>query len=244
MTEDEESPSDSTVSRIVPVWLGRGRTRACAQPLNVRRVGWWKSAKSVSSPLSVATISPGPSWEKVTGSDPISADNNDDPDRDGYTLLENYLEFMAHPYLVIQPNTSGTIDLKAHFAGFYGQNGKSATPTFSLEDQIGYGTIVPSINGSTLTIQAIQPDTQGISYVNVTVDDGETTFTQRFGIAITADVSKAISPAWDESSIQVKSREFFTLDGKKVTTLRAQETYVMRVTDSEDHTHSFKIIKN
>jgi hypothetical protein len=182
-------------------------------------------------------------WEQLTGSDPSTADNNGDPDHDGYTLLEDYLEFMSHPYLMIQPNSSGTIDLKPHFAGFYGQNGKSATPTFSLDEQ-GYGMIAPSISGSTLTIHAIQPDSQGIAYVNVTVDDGETTFTQRFGIAITADAATAISPAWHESSIQVKSREFFTLDGKKVTTLRAQETYVMRVTDIEDHTHSFKIIKN
>ena len=183
-------------------------------------------------------------WEKITGSDPMTANHNDDPDHDGYTLLEDYLELMSHPYVIIQPNSSGTIDLKPHFAGFFGQNGKAVTPTFTLEENLGTGIFAPSINDCTLTIQATQPDAEGVYQLNVTVNDGETTFTQPFGIIITADATMAISPAWDESSIRVKSREFFTLDGKQVSSLKPHETYLMRVTDTEGHTHSAKIIKD
>ena len=182
-------------------------------------------------------------WEKITSSDPMTADNNDDPDHDGYTLLEDYLEFMSHPYLMIQPNTSGVIDLKPHFAGFYGQNGKTVTPTYSV-DLLPNGVYTASINGSLLTVSAIQPNASGIYDVDVTVNDGETTFTQKFGIAITVDAATAISPIWSEDNIQVKKREFFTLDGKKVTTLRAHETYVMRITDAEGHVQNVKIIKD
>ena len=124
-------------------------------------------------------------WERCTHSDPQTANHNDDPDGDGWTLLEDYLEFMAHPYVMIEPNGRGTIDLSEHFAGFFGQNGKSATPTFTLDQDIENGIYAPSIDGTTLTVSATMPDTESVGVFNVTADDGETTFTQRFGVAIT-----------------------------------------------------------
>ena len=128
-------------------------------------------------------------WERIVGSDPQTANQNDDPDGDGWTLLEDYLEFMAHPYIVIAPNGSGTIDLKEHFAGFFGQNGKAVTPTFSLDEDIATGTYAPSIDGTTLTVKATMPDNESIGVFNVTCTDGETTFTQRFGVAITGETA-------------------------------------------------------
>ena len=181
-------------------------------------------------------------WEEITGSDPDAADNNADPDHDGYTLLEDYLEFMSHPYVIIQPDTDGTIDLSHHFSGFYGQNGKKVTPTFSLDDKTGTGIFAPSINGSMLTVRATQPGVKGAYRLKVTVDDGETTFPQWFGVAITADAASVISPLWNEDDMDVREREFFTLDGIKVTTLRPYETYVMRVVDAQGREHVAKVI--
>ena len=125
-------------------------------------------------------------WERCTHSDPQTANHNDDPNGDGWTRLEDYLEFMAHPYVMIAPNGSGTIDLSVHFAGFFGQNGKSASPTFALDKDFETGTYALSIDGTTLTVSATMPDTESVGEFNVTADDGETTFTQRFGVAITA----------------------------------------------------------
>ncbi len=125
-----------------------------------------------------------PDWyETAVGSNRTTANQNDDPDGDGWTLLEDYLEFMAHPYIVIEPSGSGSIDLKPYFAGFYGQNGKSVTPTYSLDEDITTGLYAPSIDGSTLTVAATKPNTQFVGSFYVTVNDGETTFKQRFGIA-------------------------------------------------------------
>ena len=122
-----------------------------------------------------------PDWyEQCIGSNPSVANQNDDPNDDGWTLLEDYLEFMAHPYLVIQPNGQGTIDLRQHFAGFYGQNGNSVTPTYTVSNQGSHFN--PSIEGSVLTIKA--SDTTSVGFCEVQVNDGETTFTQRFGIAV------------------------------------------------------------
>ena len=123
-------------------------------------------------------------WEKCVGSDPQTANHNDDPDRDGWTLLEDYLEFMAHPYVIVTPGSSTTIDLKEHFAGFFGQNGKAVTPTFSVDDLVN-GIYSKHVDGTSLIVSAIKPDTKYVSSFNVTCTDGETTFSQRFGVAIT-----------------------------------------------------------
>ena len=183
-------------------------------------------------------------WETLVGSDPAVANQNDDPDGDGYTLLEDYLNFMAHPYVVVAPNGSATLDLKPHFAGFFGQNGKSVTPTFSLGEQMLTGIYSPSIEGSTLTIRTSKPDATGVFQVSVTVDDGETTFTQPFGVIISGEAETAIQPAWSEDGLDVVKREFFTLDGRRVEQMQSLEVYLMKVTDSEGRTHAVKVIKN
>ena len=123
-------------------------------------------------------------WEQCIGSNASVANQNDDPNGDGWTLLEDYLEFMAHPYIMVATNGEASIDLKQHFAGFYGQNGQSVTPSYTLDKQTN-GLYAPCIDGSILTVKATKPDTQSVGWLNVTVSDGETTFTQRFGVAIT-----------------------------------------------------------
>ena len=123
-------------------------------------------------------------WEQCIGSNASVANQNDDPNHDGWTLLEDYLEFMAHPYIMVATNGEASIDLKQHFAGFYGQNGQSITPSYTLDKQTN-GLYAPRIDGSILTVKATKPDTQSVGWLNVTVSDGETTFTQRFGVAIT-----------------------------------------------------------
>ena len=123
-------------------------------------------------------------WEQCIGSNASVANQNDDPNHDGWTLLEDYLEFMAHPYIMVATNGEASIDLKQHFAGFYGQNGQSVTPSYTLDKQTN-GLYAPRIDGSILTVKTTKPDTQSVGWLNVTVSDGETTFTQRFGVAIT-----------------------------------------------------------
>ena len=181
-------------------------------------------------------------WEKCVGSNAGVANHNDDPDGDGYTLLEDYLEFMAHPYVILEPNGSATLDLKPYFAGFYGQNGNGVTPTFSV-DLLPNGVYTASVEGSTMQVSAIQPNAGGIYSVNVTVADGETTFTQRFGVAITG-ATAAIHSVWSDNGVPVVKREFFTLDGCRVSSMQSHETYIMQTTDVNGLTRSVKIIKN
>ena len=94
-----------------------------------------------------------------------------------------------------------------------------------------------------MQVSAIQPNAGGIYSVNVTVADGETTFTQRFGVAIT-DATAAIHSVWSDDGVQIVKREFFTLDGRRVSRMQSHETYIMQTTDANGRTRSVKIIKN
>ncbi|MBR0036172.1 MAG: hypothetical protein IJP70_00860 [Bacteroidales bacterium] len=182
-------------------------------------------------------------WEEAVNSDPKTANQNDDPDDDGWTLLEDYLDFMAHPYLTIAPNGSGTLDLKEYFAGFFGQNGKSVTPVFSLDEKTAEGLHTESIEGTTLTVRAAQSNTKGVGSFYVCVNDGETTWKQRFGVAITGTPS-AIHNVWSEDELEVAKREFFTLDGKPVRTLQSGEIYLMRITEKTGKQQTVKVWAN
>ena len=82
-----------------------------------------------------------------------------------------------------------------------------------------------------------------MGYINVTVNDNETTFTQRFGIAVTGETA-GINTVWSEDNIEVAKREFFTLDGKAVSKMNTHEVYIMKVTDKKGKIHMMKIIKN
>ena len=58
-----------------------------------------------------------PNWfETLTGSDPDTANNNGDADGDGYTDLEDYLNWLAAPHFTTDGAT--TIDLATYFAGY------------------------------------------------------------------------------------------------------------------------------
>ena len=182
-----------------------------------------------------------PDWyEALIHSDAHTANQNDDPDNDGWTLLEDYLELMAHPYVVVEPNGMATLDLKPYFAGFYGQNKKAVTPSYRLPDETN-GGFSASIEGSALKIHS-SSGAQGIGRVNVTVDDGETTFTQPFGIIISGEWTAIQKPTVDFNQIEAVKREFFTSDGRQVSTLKSHGVYVMKVTDKQGTVHTAKII--
>jgi len=182
-----------------------------------------------------------PNWyEKVINSDINTANHNDDPDNDGYTLLEDYLDFMAHPYLIVAPNESKTINMKPYFRGFYGFNGETSEPVYSITSNSPL--FVATVSDSIITVQAKEEGGIGMITVKVTDTDG-TSFEQQLGIAITGETT-GIHTVWNEDQIEVAKREFFTLDGKKVDKFDAHNVYVMKITDTTGKVYSMKVIKN
>ena len=122
-------------------------------------------------------------WERCTGSDPQRANHNDDPDGDGWTRLEDYLEFMAHPYVILKPGDSERVGLQEHFAGFFGQNGRTVTPAFTCATQTDNSVSI-DFDGATMIVTALTFTPPCTLVCNVTADDGETAFTQPFGVAV------------------------------------------------------------
>lgn len=64
-------------------------------------------------------------WEKLVGTNPKVADNNELTDGE-YTQLERYLNWLAEPHFLAKPGEKLVIDLKQYFAGYDNQ------PSFSL----------------------------------------------------------------------------------------------------------------
>ncbi len=150
-------------------------------------------------------------WEQMIGSN-ASAANQNDPSHDGWTLLEDYLDFMAHPYVEVEQGATGTIDVKPYFAGFYGQNGSydKITPTYTVATESSLFT--PAVNGSELKVTA--GETTGFGYVNVTVDDGQTQWTQRFGVAVKG-MNTGIQTITN-SNVVSRNHPFYDLQGRRI----------------------------
>lgn len=187
-------------------------------------------------------------WEKITGNNAQVADNNGDPDRDGYTNLEDYLNFLADIHVIIAPGTSTTVNLADYFAGF------TASPTYALEGAAqGVST---TISDKTLTVAAAN-DATGVSLLKVSVTDSEgSTMTRQLGIAVTSEGATAIRQSLTDDTV-IRSYKVFTLDGRLVkrgkvdgVALRnlplssiPSGVYVLDTIDADGHKHSCKIIK-
>ena len=197
--------------------------------------GGWEAYPEETRPADYDTDLDGmPNWyEDLIGSDANVANHNADPDNDGFTLLEEYLEFIAHPYIIIMEGETGTFDVSKEFKGFT----KSPVYTVASADP----SLSAAISGSTLSVK---PTSAGIFKTMVAVTDAEgSTYSQQFGVAVTKDPA-AIQTIFNEANLDIVRREFFTLDGKIVTTLNPRNTYIMRITESNGKTHTMKVIKD
>ena len=129
-----------------------------------------------------------PGWfESVIGTSDEAANNNADPDHDGWTQLEDYLEFIAHPYLTMIAGEQASIDVAQYFRGF------TKTPVFTVVPagfvQGGYsGSASATIDGSTLTVSGVSG---GLATMKVTVTDADnSTYTRNINVAVIGGASK------------------------------------------------------
>lgn len=175
-----------------------------------------------------------PDWyERVINSDPSSANSNDDPDKDGWTLLEGYLEFMAHPYIIATPNSTEKIDMAYCFRGF------TKSPVYSVTTSSDI--LTASVAGSEVSVKTGENGGIGIITVKVTDSEGAT-HQKRLSVAVTGETT-GINNVWSEENIDVAKREFFTLDGKQATTFRQNDVYIMRITDKNGKVYTMKAIR-
>lgn len=82
-------------------------------------------------------------WEQAVRSNPREANNND-PGTGGYTLLENYLNWMAGPHIRMTADEAATVDLSRYTAAFNRQS-----PVFAVANAV-HGVVTLTRDGHTV----------------------------------------------------------------------------------------------
>lgn len=118
-------------------------------------------------------------WEKLAGFDPTTPDNNSDPDNDGYTALEEFLNWMAEPHYTLEGGKSHEIDLSPLFAGY----GEAANFSASSDNQ----DVAASTEGSILKVSL--PKRNALAAVRVTAEEAGASFTRNINICINGDAT-------------------------------------------------------
>jgi len=117
-------------------------------------------------------------WEELTGTNLHSAngdfsDANADPDKDGYTNLENYLEWMSVQHYFIPLNGSQAINLATLTVGY------TKSPVYST---VSAPKMNITYNASVATVTPVQ-NVKGINYFDFKVTDSDgSSFTRTIGI--------------------------------------------------------------
>jgi len=191
-------------------------------------------------------------WEALTGSDKSTADNNEDPDNDGFTLLEDYLNWMGEQHAILAPLASDTINLKALFAGY------TNAPAYTIDYSGSH--LTTAMLDDTLLVVTSAAQEGCIETLTLRVTDGDgSTMERTMGVAVTGDASiTGVRKVVANMLGDVAAYEVYTLGGvqlmrgnaAKGTTaydLRLQGlprgTYVLRTTDSNGTAHAMKIVK-
>jgi hypothetical protein len=111
-----------------------------------------------------------PNWweEEVSKTNPKGAvgdytDTNTDPDRDGNTYMERYLEYMATPHLTTQKNRQVAVELSQYTLGY------TKTPVYTVNSN-GDGAV--AIDGNWARFQPAA-DFTGVTYFEFKVTDSE-----------------------------------------------------------------------
>lgn len=167
-------------------------------------------------------------WEEVTGVTESNADNNGD----GYTNLEDYLNWMALPHYTITFGSQATINLKQLFRGYDNQPKFVVTPN---DDNL---VCIADNNDSTYTIKA-NTNAKTLSGITITATDADNngSMTRQINFYIT-DYATAISQLSYEAS-KVR-REYYNVAGMKVNN-PLKGVYIVRELNGDKTVRAYKI---
>ena len=133
-------------------------------------------------------------WEKLAGTNPSAADNNELTDGE-YTQLERYLNWLAEPHFITSAGNKLTIDLKQYFAGYNQQ------PVFTLENSIQPQEGKMKLNKKgilTISLNKKAADCLIDIKVKATDKDQVASLQRTFHIAITRNTDQDGMPDWWE----------------------------------------------
>ena len=174
-------------------------------------------------------------YETATG----KTEANADPDGDGYTNLEDYLNYMATPNTAVDAGQTASFDLTQYFAGLSGA-------TYSVA---GKGTV----DGSTLKVTPASTDT-GILQSKVTATKGDVSVTREFNVYINGTqtgIQNVLTAAYVEYYELYNSAGILVEQGQaggtSVNQLNLRHVtpgvYILKIKDTEGRSRSFSLLK-
>ena len=179
-------------------------------------------------------------WENVKGLDPYVADNNSYSDANGYTALEEYLNWIAEPNYQINAGVeTEVVDLKTLFAGFKGSTSYNiiGVPTgYEMHEKDAKLFVTPPANVCELVS------------VKVSADDGDGvgSMTRVVNLYVVGDAS-GIGNIVKTDSNPATTYNIYNVNGVLVrtgndTTALQPGLYILKATNG-NNTKSIKIIK-
>lgn len=163
-----------------------------------------------------------------------------DPDGDGYTNLEDYLNYMATPNAIVAAGSTATFDLGDYFAGMSGASFAVAS---------GKGTV----SGTTLSVTPSATDT-GFLQTQVTATKGDVSISREFNVYVSGTKATGIQTV--STKANVESFELYNAAGVLVQkgqangasvdhlNLKGQAgVYILKIKDTEGRERSFSVLK-
>ncbi len=147
-------------------------------------------------------------WEEAMGYNPMSADNNLYNEPNGYTHLEEYLNWAALPHITLQKTEPQTVALQPYFAGY------NNNPRFTVVKAEGVNAKVEGMN---LVLEAVSSGLATVA-IEATDDDGWGTLVRQFNVYVPADASGIVSVSMDDT--QASNSSAYTVSGQKVDNLQ------------------------
>jgi len=148
-----------------------------------------------------------PDWyEKLAGTNKDVADNNEDPDDDGFTNLEDFLNWIGEQHSIVNPGTSITINLNDLFRGYV------ASPSYSYSydgDQLSV-----SISSDSICTITAPESYAGLQSITLTVIDADgATLSRKYNVAVLGEAAGIGSIINDE---QKEDSRIYNLFGQVV----------------------------
>lgn len=146
-------------------------------------------------------------WETATGHDPLTADNNSYADANGYTALEEYLNWLAEPHFTVyRESETETANTAALFAGF----GSGASFSVASETD-GYSA---RVDGERIMITVDKNAAElGMIAITATAGDKEAVMRRTLNIYAPGNATNGITSAGTNGRIDVPCR-VFSADGR------------------------------
>jgi len=171
---------------------------------NQEDVGGWEDYGNEVRPANYDSDNDGlPDWweKEVSKTNPNSpagdfSDTNADPDRDGFTYLDDFLDWMANPNYTVESGNE-QIDLKKFAAGF------TKSPVFSIEETAN--CMVTLENDSVAVASYSQGTSKLASFTFKCVDSEGTVLTRKVNLYFPNATSNAINQP-DAKKFEIKYR--------------------------------------